>query len=177
MQPKSEEKEKTTAEKKEESQPKKSSAQQLRETKVSRSLDVESSLALRFSLCRSSSRRGGNEWESDFDPREPSFSSQRLLLFILHTLYCQQHALLGCFCRRTLLKFSKSPRADKVRSLIVHPAAESIVVSCGHNHLQQSAFDRIRRRLSRILVLHPYFDGEAAWLCGSAHPSIYFNRI
>ena len=49
---------------------------------------VESSLALRFSLCRSSSRRGGNEWESDFDPREPSFSSQRLLLFILHTLYC-----------------------------------------------------------------------------------------
>ena len=51
---------------------------------------VESSLALRFSLCRSSSRRskeGGNEWESDFDPREPSFSSQRLLLFILHTLY------------------------------------------------------------------------------------------
>ena len=59
------------------------------------------------------------------------------------------------------LKFSKSLGADKVRSLIVHPAVESIVVSCGHNHLQQSAFDRIRRRLSRILVLHPYFDGGA----------------
>ena len=40
-----------------------------------------------------------------------------------------QHALLGCFCRRTLLKFSKSPRADKVRSLIVHPVISSSAAS------------------------------------------------